>query len=221
MKALTIRQPWASEVIAGTKDIEYRSRRTHYRGPILIHAAKVRCPDAPELPLGVILGRAELVDCVGSEGEWEWLLRNVHRFSTPIPCAGQLGLWRVPADVLAKVATVEAIPVEQVPFAETEATDDDEWEDFYTAICEHCQKKNEVVYGCDKHQCVGCGKSFEVGPWGKANTANVEWIGDVYCDHCNKKAVVPVGVEKHLCQHCWKWFPISWDAADLARAGKS
>lgn len=160
MKALTIRQPWASEIIAGTKAIEYRTRRTHYRGELLIHAAKVRCPDEPDLPLGVILGRVELVDCQESDGRYEWLLRNPCRFTTPIPCTGQLGLWTPPAAVLAQVATVEAVPVEQAPVAETE--DDDKWKEYWTANCEHCQKKNEVVYGLPKHLCIRCGKYFEL-----------------------------------------------------------
>lgn len=38
MKALTIRQPWASLIALGVKTIETRSWRTNYRGPIAIHA---------------------------------------------------------------------------------------------------------------------------------------------------------------------------------------
>lgn len=37
-KALTIRQPWASLIIEAGKDIENRSRRTHVRGWVLVHA---------------------------------------------------------------------------------------------------------------------------------------------------------------------------------------
>lgn len=40
MKALTLYQPWASAIAAGIKRIETRSWRTHYRGPLAIHAAK-------------------------------------------------------------------------------------------------------------------------------------------------------------------------------------
>lgn len=39
MKALTIRQPWASLIAVGAKTIETRSWHTKYRGPVLIHAA--------------------------------------------------------------------------------------------------------------------------------------------------------------------------------------
>lgn len=42
MKALTIRQPWASLIAAGVKTIETRSWSTKYRGPLAIHAGKRR-----------------------------------------------------------------------------------------------------------------------------------------------------------------------------------
>lgn len=40
MKALTIRQPWASLIAAGVKAIETRSWSTSFRGPLAIHAGK-------------------------------------------------------------------------------------------------------------------------------------------------------------------------------------
>jgi len=42
MKAITILQPWASLIACGAKQIETRSWKTSYRGPIAIHAGK-RC----------------------------------------------------------------------------------------------------------------------------------------------------------------------------------
>lgn len=41
MKALTVRQPWASLVALGVKTVETRSWQTKYRGPLAIHAGKV------------------------------------------------------------------------------------------------------------------------------------------------------------------------------------
>lgn len=38
MKALSIRQPWASFIIWGLKDVENRSWPTEYGGPFLVHA---------------------------------------------------------------------------------------------------------------------------------------------------------------------------------------
>lgn len=39
MKTLSIRQPWASLILNGIKDIENRSRRTNFRGTILVHSS--------------------------------------------------------------------------------------------------------------------------------------------------------------------------------------
>lgn len=40
MKALSVKQPWAWAIIHAGKDIEKRTWRTDYRGPLLIHAGK-------------------------------------------------------------------------------------------------------------------------------------------------------------------------------------
>jgi hypothetical protein len=39
MKALTVKQPWASLIVEGIKNIENRTWKTNFRGRILIHAA--------------------------------------------------------------------------------------------------------------------------------------------------------------------------------------
>ena len=86
MISLSIRQPWAWLIVNGFKDVENRSWPTNYRGPFLVHAGKVckpadydaamlfveavapklvaQVPDLGELPLGGVVGRAMLVDCV-------------------------------------------------------------------------------------------------------------------------------------------------------------
>lgn len=85
MKALTLYQPWATLVAIGAKTIETRGWRTHYRGPLAIHAAKtfpkwaeqfsVDClpcchallaggyRDPNDLLLGSVVATADLVDC--------------------------------------------------------------------------------------------------------------------------------------------------------------
>ena len=85
MKALTLRQPWATLVAIGAKKIETRSWRTKYRGPLLIHASKGMSqaevefswckpvhdalrsvgidPAKFEFPRGAILAVAVLDDC--------------------------------------------------------------------------------------------------------------------------------------------------------------
>ena len=77
MKAISIRQPFASLIVAGVKDIENRSWPTNYRGPVLIHAAQkvdkkgielVRKMGLPQIMIdtmyeycGGIIGEAEIV----------------------------------------------------------------------------------------------------------------------------------------------------------------
>lgn len=80
MKALTIRQPWASLIALGEKQFETRSWKTQYRGQLLIHAGKSIekniCKLEPfnsiltkygytadNLPTGVIIAKCNLVDC--------------------------------------------------------------------------------------------------------------------------------------------------------------
>jgi hypothetical protein len=81
MRALTIKQPWASLIIAGEKTAEFRSWATKRRGPIAIHAGASIDPRASScpitaaamrraglewdsLPLGGIIGTVNISDCV-------------------------------------------------------------------------------------------------------------------------------------------------------------
>jgi hypothetical protein len=50
MKAITVRQPYATLLCMGLKTIETRTSTTNYRGPLLIHASK-SCPEIiPDFP---------------------------------------------------------------------------------------------------------------------------------------------------------------------------
>lgn len=123
MKTISIKQPWASLIAHGIKDIENRSWRTNYRGRVLIHAAKAPVKegwsaldkvqfdkvsghknklygDKEELPQGTIIGSVEIVDCVqdhpslwAEKGVWNWVLANPVLYQTPIPAKGKLSLW--------------------------------------------------------------------------------------------------------------------------------
>lgn len=72
MKVITIKQPFASLIAEGIKEYEFRTWKTKYRGPILIHAAKSVNKKAMkkfenyhlEYPTGCILAKANLVDCI-------------------------------------------------------------------------------------------------------------------------------------------------------------
>ena len=122
MKALTIREPWASLIINGYKKYEFRSWKTNYRGKILIHAGlniekdmlnrfkdyNIMCTK------GAIIGEADLVDCILVDNEFNklllkedslvygksnhvekyaWKLDNINKYEKPIFCRGKLGLW--------------------------------------------------------------------------------------------------------------------------------
>lgn len=118
MKALSIKQPWASLIIYGGKDIENRTWGTSYRGRILILASKERnewefeaarhliqekglAKEYDVLPWmndGGVIGSVELVDCARkSDSPWfcgpvGWVLKN----PKPLvfrPVKGRLGLW--------------------------------------------------------------------------------------------------------------------------------
>src|SRR5438105_2866578 len=119
MKLLSIRQPWASLVVQGHKDVENRTWRTMYRGPLLIHASQrsddisadeierrfgVRLP--PELPLGGIVGIAEIADCVRPHPS-KWYAPAHYAFvlanSRPLPFVrwkGALSLRNAPSELL-------------------------------------------------------------------------------------------------------------------------
>ena len=59
MRVLSVRQPWASLLVRGVKDIENRTWSTTYRGPVLIHA----CAGAPRVGFG--LPADEIADIAG------------------------------------------------------------------------------------------------------------------------------------------------------------
>ena len=66
MKALTVKQPWATLVAIGAKRIETRSWATRYRGLIAIHAAKGFPTRAREFALGT--ARSDLEPVAGQLG---------------------------------------------------------------------------------------------------------------------------------------------------------
>jgi hypothetical protein len=122
MKIISIRQPWAYLVVNGLKDVENRTWRTRYRGPVVIHTSQtpdqvsleemkrrfgVRPPD--HLPLGVVVGIADIVDCVMGHpskwyvaGHWAFVLRNA-RPVTHVKWSGALSLRDVPQELRAIV----------------------------------------------------------------------------------------------------------------------
>ena len=77
MKALTIKEPWASLIINGYKKYEFRSWKINYRGKVLIHAGNIekemlsRFKDYDLNCLkGVIIGEANITDCIKVDEEF-------------------------------------------------------------------------------------------------------------------------------------------------------
>lgn len=145
MKAITVWQPWASLLATGKKHIETRAWRTNYRGEILIHAAKkpysqvelmipredrklienalrLKYIDWKErVPTSVIVGKANLVNCVlidettselikeqhpdeyafgdFTPGRYAWVMESPVLFKEPIPAKGKQGLWNWEGEV--------------------------------------------------------------------------------------------------------------------------
>lgn len=122
MKILTVRQPWASCIVAGIKTIENRGKSTSYRGDVAILAGKSLDGDAramhaferlcafngmkelKDLPQGVIIGLVELYGVTNHRDDWwftgpfGWTLQSARPLTTHYPYRGQLGLVNCPAD---------------------------------------------------------------------------------------------------------------------------
>lgn len=114
MKALSIKQPWASLIAKGWKRIELRSWRTHYRGQLVICSGSRAWKGLePRGPLGVTVCTLELVDvrpasradadaaCVPEDefpyGWYAWILKNP-RPVAHVPVKGRLGIFDLPDD---------------------------------------------------------------------------------------------------------------------------
>ena len=84
MKAISLKQPFASLLTIGAKTVETRPWSTRYRGPMIIHAEKTTDPvtdpyfksileahglNCDKLPSGRIVGLATLIDCRKIENE--------------------------------------------------------------------------------------------------------------------------------------------------------
>jgi ASCH domain len=128
MKVIVVRQPWAWLIVNGFKDIENRSWKTRYRGPLLIQAsaglptkrkleecrlfARKRGVDLPEeFETGGVVGMVRLKDCVtGSRSQWfegpvGWVLTNPTKLPF-VPLKGQLGLFDPPRTVVERLGLI-------------------------------------------------------------------------------------------------------------------
>lgn len=111
IKAISIRQPWASLIAHGYKDVENRTWQTSFRGRVLIHTGAI--PDKRpvtdlfptreamltfmremmnvKLPTSAIIGHVEIIDCVpyhkspwAEASGWKWVLADPVLFPEPV-----------------------------------------------------------------------------------------------------------------------------------------
>lgn len=115
MKALSVRQPWASLIAEGKKTIELRRWKTSYRGPLLICASTHKQGTGPK---GVAVAVVDLVDirpatradnafacCQPADGEYAWILENAHSIIR-FPVKGKLSLFSVELPKMENLATI-------------------------------------------------------------------------------------------------------------------
>ena len=84
MKTLTIKQPFATLIVEGLKEYEFRTWKTNYRGEILIHAGKGVDKKAMkkyeylglEYPKGCIIGKATITDCIKIDDDARKILKE-------------------------------------------------------------------------------------------------------------------------------------------------
>lgn len=95
LPALSIRQPWAGLIIAGLKRIEVRTWPASLRGPLLIHASKIR-DERPEAGqwvtpaaeaacqvTGGVIGLVELIDCLEYRSAAEFVVDQPKHLNAP------------------------------------------------------------------------------------------------------------------------------------------
>lgn len=123
MKVLTLKQPWATLVAEGIKQIEFRSWKTNYRGKILIHAgtsidkeAMIKFKDLNlSYPTARIVAETSIVDCIELDEKtnkdivsqnnvaygtkyrdgYAWILSNTKKINSNKIIKGKLGIWNI------------------------------------------------------------------------------------------------------------------------------
>ena len=94
MKAISIKNPFATQILRGTKNIEYRTWDTKHRGDLLICSSAN--PKVPGMMSGCALCVVELVDTQydSANDVYEWHLSNVRKIKA-FPVKGKLNFFEV------------------------------------------------------------------------------------------------------------------------------
>lgn len=91
-RALSVRQPYADQIMCGYKDVEFRTIPTNIRERVYIYASKNPADgfslSSIKSTMGKIIGTVEIVNCEKVPGmgniTFGWQLRNPKRLKKPI-----------------------------------------------------------------------------------------------------------------------------------------
>ena len=118
MKALTIKQPYATLIAEGIKEYEFRTWKTNYRGKFLIHAGKGKNLEYIkkfehlnlEYPSSCIIAKVVLEDCIEVTDEFREILKE----KNPILYSHVINnkTWKGYAFKLTNVEKIENIPAQ-------------------------------------------------------------------------------------------------------------
>lgn len=142
MKAVSVQQPRAEQILSGAKTLDVRTWQVGYRGPLAIHAgatrrtARIRALgfDPEALAYGAVLGVMDLVEIIALDAEqyaalrgerlsdepfaglpcYGWRLAHPRRLPDPLPWPGKVSLFTVPDERLV-LAPGSAGPVQPSP----------------------------------------------------------------------------------------------------------
>ncbi|MFV5697767.1 ASCH domain-containing protein [Flavobacterium sp. ZT3R17] len=165
MKALSIKQPWASLIAHGFKDIENRTWRTHFRGRIYIHVSAKTAGDFMRL-----LSNKQLNKVV-------WELENYKTFETYFEYSAIIG----EVEIIDCVINHESIWAEKQP----DLTKKPIWNwvldnpVLYDKPILNVKGKLSFWYpDTDIVECIGCSQKFDI------ETMEEDDGGEKFCPEC-------------------------------------
>lgn len=186
MKALSIKQPWASLIAHGVKDIENRTWKVNFRGKIFIHASAKSAGKMKDLlteeqytflkengwkpgtdkPLSAIIGEVEIIDCViGHESIWaEHQIKkpNINDYiSSGLPHEwdkynGAMDLWYDSKPIYNLVLANAVLYKEPILNVKGKLSF---WQPDF-GICPNCKSTNITTWEPGHHECSDCHSNF-------------------------------------------------------------
>ena len=137
MKAISIKEPWASMILAGEKTIETRTWRTKYRGPLLLCASKKPESDISGHAFAIVdlvgIRKMTMEDeahacCKVYSNAKSWFFENLRKIK-PFPVKGQLRIFEVDIESNLDVKLIRELLLKHDPsFIDIESMTDSELE---------------------------------------------------------------------------------------------